>query len=151
MTFFRANLDVLTISETKIKENFQESQFITKGISEPYRLDRTVTGGGILLYVTEDIPSKCIKGIAVSNSFEGLFIELNLRNKKWILVCSYNTHRDETVFHLNTICNLLDKVCMEYKPLILLDDFNVELEKKHMSEFMSRYNLKKLLKHKTYF
>ena len=37
-------------------------------------LYRAVNDGGILLYVGEDIPSKCIKGITVSNSFQVLFI-----------------------------------------------------------------------------
>ena len=45
----------------------------------------TVNGGEIILYVREDILTKCIKEITVSNSF----IELNLRNKNWLLGCSY--------------------------------------------------------------
>ena len=77
------------ISETEIHETFLESQVIIKGFSEPFRLDRRVNGREILLYV-QDIPTECIKGSTVSNSFEGLFAELNLRNKKWFLRCSYN-------------------------------------------------------------
>ena len=46
-----------------------ESQFIIKGFSEPCGLNHAVNGGGILLYVKEDIPCKYIKGITVSNSF----------------------------------------------------------------------------------
>ena len=38
------------ISETKIAEKFPESQFIVEEFSEPYRLDRTVKGGVILLH-----------------------------------------------------------------------------------------------------
>ena len=120
-----------------------------EGFSETYRLDRTENGGGILLYVREDIPAKYIKGITVSNSFEGLFIELNLRNKKWLLGCSYNAHIDKTISHLNTISNVLDKVCTDYENLILLGDFNGETGEKHLSQFMSMYNLKNLIKHKT--
>ena len=43
------------ISETKANEMFQESQFIIEGFSEPYRLDRTVNGGGVRLYAKEDV------------------------------------------------------------------------------------------------
>ena len=74
-------MDVLVISEAKIDETFPELQFIIERFSEPYHLDRSVDSGGTLLYVREHIPTKCIKGITVSNSFEGLFTELNLKNK----------------------------------------------------------------------
>ena len=56
-----ANLDVLMISEIKIDETFPKSQFIIEAFSEPYLLNHTVNGGGVFLYVREDIPSKCIK------------------------------------------------------------------------------------------
>ena len=29
-------------------------------------------------------------------SIEGFFIELNLREKKWLLCCSYSAHKNET-------------------------------------------------------
>ena len=70
------------VSETKIDHTFPESQFLIKGFSKPFRLDRTAKGGRILLYIREDIPFRCIKQITLNNSFERLFVELNLRNKK---------------------------------------------------------------------
>ena len=45
----------------------------------------TVNGEEIILYVREDILTKYIKELTVSNSF----IQLNLRNKNWLLGCSY--------------------------------------------------------------
>ena len=49
------------VSETKIDDTFPESQFLMEGLSTPYRLDRTAKGGGTLLYIRQDIPSKYIK------------------------------------------------------------------------------------------
>ena len=46
------------ISETKLDESFPISQFFINGFSSPHRLDRNCNGGGTLLYVREDIPSK---------------------------------------------------------------------------------------------
>ena len=46
------------ISETKIDESFLKSQFLIKGLSDPFRIDRNIQGGGILLYVRKDIPTK---------------------------------------------------------------------------------------------
>ena len=79
------NLDILTISETKIDDTFLDSQFLIQGFSVPYRLDHTAKGGGIFLYIREDIASKRIKKVTFGDSVEGLFIEINLKSKKWLL------------------------------------------------------------------
>ena len=56
----KANIDILMISETKIDNTFPHSQFFIEGFSTPYGLDWDSNGGGILLYVWEDIPSNAI-------------------------------------------------------------------------------------------
>ena len=54
------NIDILMISETKLDESFPKSQFFMKGFSSTHRLNRNCNGGGILLYIREDIPSKLL-------------------------------------------------------------------------------------------
>ena len=108
-------------------------------------------GGGILLYIREDIPCRYIKGITLNNSFEGFFVELNLRSKKWLHGCSYNHHKENIVSHLSNVSAALDKVCTDCENMILLGDFNVEVKEKHIYDFMSTYNLKSLVKQKTCF
>ena len=66
------------ISETKLHPSFPTGQFHTHGFSEPYRFDRNSSGGGILLYIREDIPSKLI---LTKLTIEGFFFEINLRKK----------------------------------------------------------------------
>ena len=44
----------------------------------------------------------------------------------------------------------MDKLCADYGSIILLRDFNVEV-KENISDFMSTYNLKSLIKQKTCF
>ena len=119
--------------------------------SKPFRLDRTAKGGGILLYIREDIPCKYIKQITLNNSFEGFFVELNLRSKKWLLGSSYNHHKENIASHLTNVSVALDKLCADYENIILLGDFNVEVKEKNISDFMSTYNLKSLVKQKTCF
>ena len=73
------NLDILMVSKQK---QMIFSRVTIEGFLTPYRLDWTTKGGGILLYIRHDIPSKYIKKITVNKSFEGFFVELNLRSKK---------------------------------------------------------------------
>ena len=84
----KGNIDILMISETKLDESFPPSQFFLDGYSVPFRLDRNGNGGGILLYIRDDLPSKLL---SMNKNIEGFFVEINLRNKKkWLLSCSYN-------------------------------------------------------------
>ena len=79
------------VSENKIDDTFPLAQFRVEPYSTPYRLDRTCKGEGLLLYVKNGIPSKQIKLKLIENeAFEGFFVEINLRKKKWLLCCSYN-------------------------------------------------------------
>ena len=63
-----------------LQENasFPRAQFHIHGFGEPYRFDRNGKGGGILLYIRDDIPSKLIES---KMTIEGLFVEINLRKK----------------------------------------------------------------------
>ena len=53
-------LDILLVSETKIYISFPSGQFIIPGFAPPYQFDRNSKGGGLLLYLREDIASKII-------------------------------------------------------------------------------------------
>ena len=48
------------LSETKFDDSFPKGQKKKKGFSEPFRTERNVNGGRILLYVREDIPGKLL-------------------------------------------------------------------------------------------
>ena len=56
MNIIKNETDIFKISETKIHYSFPISQFTMTGYSIPFILDRTGHGGGILLFVREDIP-----------------------------------------------------------------------------------------------
>ena len=82
------------IPETKLDESFPKGQFLIKGFSEPYTLDRNSKGGGIMLLIRKDFPSKLMS--IEKNSIEAFYVEANLRKIKWLLCCSYNQIR--TIF-----------------------------------------------------
>ena len=86
------------VLETKKDDTFPESQLFIEGFSTPYRLDQTAKRKGIFFYIRQDISTKCLKKTTVSKSFEGFFVELNLRSKKWLLGCSYNPHKEKNNF-----------------------------------------------------
>ena len=75
-------IDILMISETKLDDTFPHALYHLKDFSNPYRLDRNSPGGGILVYVTDNIPYNLVKLEQQFENFEDFFIELELSNKK---------------------------------------------------------------------
>ena len=75
------NVDILMISETKLDNSFPTAQFLLHGFSAPYRLDRNSKGGGILLYIREDIPSRLLNS-KLKTGIETFSVEINLRKRK---------------------------------------------------------------------
>ena len=53
-------VDVFMLSEAKLDDSLPEGQFFIDGCHIPFRYDRNGNGGGIFLYVREDIPAKII-------------------------------------------------------------------------------------------
>ena len=54
------NLNILMISETKLDSTFPSNQFTIEGYAAPIGFDRNSRGGGILLYMREDIPARLL-------------------------------------------------------------------------------------------
>ena len=117
--FVQGKVDILIVTETKLDSTFPTSQFVINGYSEPYRFDRNRNGGGVLIYIREDIPSKLLAD-KLRHDIEGIFVVLNLRKKKWLLFGSYHppNQSDEYLFHqvkigLVLICatNFMKDVC----------------------------------------
>ena len=75
----------IVVSETKLDGSFAAAQFLMSGFCEPYGLDRCSNGGGILLYIREDIPSCFLTEYKPIENVECLFVEINIRKKKWLL------------------------------------------------------------------
>ena len=145
MSIIKNEIDIFTISETKIDSSFPISQFTMTVYSIPFRFDQASHVGGILLFVREDIPCKIIK-TNCDVDFEGIFREINLREKKWLLCFPYNPRKNNITNHLENIYKTQDKLSATYDNLGLLGDFNAEHEEESIAEFLNLYSLKNLVK-----
>ena len=144
---YRRNIDVLLASETKIDDSFPSGNFLIDGFSTPYRLDRNSNGGGLMLFVTEDIPSNFVE--AEAKRIEGFYIELNLCNGKWLLNFSYNPHKNNIGNHLKALSDFLHSHSSIYEKVLILGDFNVEVDDQNMETFCDSYSLASLIKQPT--
>ena len=109
----KGKVDLLMVSETKLDESFPQGQFKISGFSRPFRLDRnSIVIRRIMLFVREDIPAKLI--FTEVSPIEGFYVEINLREQKWLICCSYNPNKHNTSKHIEVLS----------KSILLMGDFN---------------------------
>ena len=137
--------------ETKLDDTFPDSQFFIEGYSTPFRLDRNRNGGGVIIYVREDIPCKKLLKHNFPDDIEGLFIEINLRKSKWLLFGSYHPPSQSDQYYFDCVGRALDIYNTTYENVLLIGDFNAEENEPCLNEFISDYGLKNLVKEKTCF
>ena len=96
------------------------------------------------MYVREDIPTKPLSIEPIPS--ECFFVELNLRKRKWLVSCSYNSHKNSISKHIEILSKNLDLYSSQYESNITIGDFNVEVSDPHMNGFCNAYNISSLIK-----
>ena len=80
--------DIFLLSESKLDSSFSDDQFSIPGYGI-VRKDRDRNGGGLLLYINEDVPFKIIQNSSLRPILEVLSIEINLGRFKFLLIGLY--------------------------------------------------------------
>ena len=145
------NIDVLVLTETKLDESFPLVQFFIEGFATPYRLDRNKHGGGILIYVREDIPSKQLNKHTAKEGIEGIFLELNLIKYRLLVLGTYHPPTQANEYFLTCISDSLDIYLKDYNRFILLGDFNIKDNEQCLIDLNSQYDSKNIVKDPTCF
>ena len=148
------NLDILVVGETKLDGTFPEEQFKIKGYKKPYREDRNGNGGGVVIYVREDIPSQQMKKHKFSKNVEALIVEINLRKNKLLLVGTYHSTNKEygttDLVFLEQMGFALD-VYSSYDKFLIAGDLNIEEGQECLDDFMDEFHAKNMVKEPTCF
>ena len=141
----------MIIVESKIDHTYPLSQFLIDGFRPPFRRDRDKNGGGLLIYVRDDIPCEQLSKHDFPEDIEGIFIELNLRKMKWLLFGSYHPPSQNDKYYFECIGKALEVYSSTYDRLLLCGDFNAEEKEKVLKDFLDLYDLKSLNQEKTCF
>ena len=143
------SLDVLMIAETKLDATFPTGQFAIEGFATPFRLDRNAHGGGILVYVRSDIPSRQVKSYKFSEGIECINFEINLRKKKWELCSVYRPPTQSQDHLFENLGRALDHYSDNYENFMFIGDFNMTETEEQMKNFLDLYSLKNLMQEPT--
>ena len=124
--------------------------------------DGTKTGGGLLLYVNENLPGKIINSYKFKENSEIIVFEFSVSNKKWLLLGNYKPpSQNDLSFmselnlappsqnHLSFISELnlaLNFFSPIYEICALLGDFNLSPESPNLKNFMCSCDPESLIK-----
>ena len=110
--YYQQSCFIFLILPENIAGHWNPSETYIDGFIALNRLDHNCLGGGLMLFVREDIPSHLLT--IEEKSVESFCAELILRNSKWLVNCSYNPHKNSVGNHLERIVHL--QICY---PLII--------------------------------
>ena len=71
--------------------------------------------------------------------------------KKWLVSSSPNPHRDNISNHLQSTTKSLDLYLSQYENIIIVGDFNTEIDENSMNAFCERYSVSSLIKEPTFY
>ena len=141
-------MGVLVLTETKLDDSFPKAQFLVGRFSEPYRYDRNRKGGGIMIYILENIPSKLLEKHNFSDDTESLFVELDFRKVKWLLFGTYHSPSQNDIHYSNQLDKAIDTY-NNYDKIQLIGDFNAETTEPCLESFLYEHHLQDLIKENT--
>ena len=121
------------------------------GFSMPYRCARNAHGGGILVYFRINITAKLLKLENLPSDIEAIFIEMNIKSKKWLLCCTYNPNKSLIENHLRHLQKQLEASSERYEPFLIMWDFNADVSDPSMTSFCTLFQLKSIEKEPTYY
>ena len=116
-----------------------------------FRFDRNRSGGGVIVYVRDDIPSKQLTKHKLSDNIEGVFIEVNLWKIKWIIFGTYRSPSQPVGYFFKHVGYALDAYGQTYENFLLTGDFSAEETERCLCEFLTKCDSKSLVKDKTCF
>ena len=103
-----------------------------------------------MFYVNENIPCREISPEQNDSNFEKIFLEITLRNLKWLLICIYKPPGQKEKGFLKNLNSILNKYISKYGN-ILIGDFSSSVENKHLADSTTLFVLESLIKSPTCF
>ena len=140
----QGKIDILVITDTKTDSTFPLNQFSMQCYSKPYRFDRNRNGGGVFIYVREDISSRELKIHNTPEDIESIFVEINVIKTKWLFCGCYHPPSHSDQYFIENIGKALHKYSKHYDKFMLVGVFNAE--ESHLSQFLYVYNAKNIVK-----
>ena len=108
-------------------------------------------GGGLILFINENIPCKPLQEHVHLPNFEVIAIEFYENNQKWFLLGLYKPPNQKTSDLIQNLSLILDLFLKNYGNVTLIRDFNLSSDDAPLESFLQVCNLTILIKEATCF
>ena len=150
--FGKLQLDYFVLSEAKLDDSFPSAQFYIENFEIRNWRDRDKNGGELIEFVRKGFITKKIEEYETKVR-ETIASEFTISKKKWFCLSVYRppTSTNLDIF-FEELKNSLSKAVNEYDNLIVMGDFNVDLNKADcigfgkLEEFCDNFNLTNIKK-----
>ena len=102
-------------------------------------LDRNCFGGGVCIYVNQDIAGRRVEYNSLNN-IESICLELNLRKRKWLFIGRYKSPSYSEDALIKSLFFCLTNATKEFNNIVLLGDFNMTIEEINFLRVTKRLN-----------
>ena len=103
-----------------------------------------------MFYVNENLPCKSLT-TEPDNLTEINFLGVNVQSSKWLFVGCYKPSSQNEEFFISNLSKTINAFSTKYDNILLMVDFNLTIENKHLEELLNLFNLKSLILSLTYF
>ena len=115
-----------------------------------FRQDRNCFGGGLCIYLKENITSKQLN-LHLEKETEAIYLEINILLRKWLIVGLYNPPSQNNSLFLENMSKNLSKYLDSYENITLFGHFNMTPEEKYLQHFTDIFSLEHLINELTCF
>jgi hypothetical protein len=116
--------DILSIQETKIDKTFPNSQFYVEGFKY-FRRDRKKGGGGIIVYIKENIIAQQKK--IACKQLETILLQLRIGQRQFALISAYKPPSVDNNAFTTELSMVLDEAFLLSENIVCTGDLNSDL------------------------
>lgn len=138
---------VFGLSESWLDEDVLDAELVVAGFTM-YRKDRNRKGGGILVYISEDVRSFRRQDLE-DEGIEAMWIEVRMR-KRWVLICNLYRPPGAPMAWMDSLAAMVERAVEEKINVIMMGDFNCNMlcpdsKAVRLAMVMSEYGLVQMI------
>ena len=146
-----SQFDVLALSETKLDASHNTALYEIENYVM-YRQDKKPRSGGLIVYVSKDIPSSLGPICSHDGKLEFMTIELNVKDDKLVVACTYKNPKMSPENFEKAFKYFCESIYDHYDHVIIMGDLNFNmLSTNVLSELCPVFNLHNLITKPTCF
>ena len=149
------NLDNLSDIWERLTEKYGDTTEIVDSVIKDIQNVTIQRGsedqGGLIVFVREGLTCNELKPRKLYPELECTFLEIRIRQCKWLVAVGNNPHKENVKNFLDKISKEIDQFLPKYDNLLILGDWNSEVTEEEMVNFCEIYDLENLIKEPTCF